>query len=104
MSYFILFGFFSYNQSLILGVCIVVLLGYGILNIFIGYLDISLQSLHFRFDTPVYVGLISIVWYGFWIWYYRNSLQNLDIGLIASHIGITLISSIIARKLHEYFN
>lgn len=104
MSYFVLFGLFSCNQSLILGACIGALLGYSILNIFLGYLDTSLCSLHFRFDTFVYVGLIAIVWYGFWVWYYRDSLQDLDMGLIVGHIGITLVFSIIARRLYEYFS
>lgn len=107
VSYFVLFGLFSYNQSLILGVCIAALLGYSILSIFIGYLDTSLRSLRslrFRFDTFVYVGLVAIVWYGFWIWYYRDSIQDLDMGLIASHICITLVFSIIIRRLHECFS
>ena len=107
VGYFVLFGLFSYNQSLILGACIGALLGYSILNIFLGYLDTSLHSLRFRFDTFVYVGLIAIVWYGFWIWYYRDYPLGFDMAhiyLIAGHIGITLIFSIIIRRLHEYFS
>ena len=107
VSYFVLFGLFSYNQSLILGACIAALLGYSILNIFIGYLDTSLRSLRFRFDTFVYVGLIAIVWYGFWIWYYRDSILGFDIVhiyLIVGNIGITLVFSSIIRRLHECFS
>lgn len=107
VSYFILFGLFSYNQSLILGACIAALLVCSIFGVFLGYLDTSLQSLRFRFDTLMYVGLIAIVWYGFWIWYYRDYPLGFDmthICLIVGHIGITLIFSIIIRRLHEYFS
>lgn len=104
VGYFILFGLFSYNQSLILGACIAALLGYSILNIFVSCIDAALHPLRFRFDTFVYVGLIAVVWYGFWIWYYRDSLQIFDIGLVMGNVSATLVFSIILRRLHECFS